>query len=354
MNKPRLFVCEKPQQAKIITELMEENDIVILAQSIAAYKFDYQEIKFKDAPYTREMPKYKKNIKYKNDIFNIGKWDCQKNYLECSTLSKIGELDGFSELIKEYFNQFSEIIYSCDYDLTGYRGFYFRMSEFFKLGSNWINFFDENNIKLTVMKIEAFDNKSLNNSYQERLPIKNNKDMEILKNNYMKKDYFEYNYNLNSILFFNQALKDVGYIKDSNHHILTKNYIWVLFELSKNKLPIFNLIKKMEKNYIAQSASRNQLLKNLKSMNLINYENLIKNGSIEISDIGIKFINRVHQKANDPFIGARLLKNNYQSLSDFYGFDRKKANNLSYLDFKIKYEKYLYNTFSKQKRFLRK
>ncbi len=354
MNKPKLFVCEKPQQAQFITELMKKNDVVILAQSIAAYQFDYQEIKFKNAPYTRETPKYKKNKKYKNDVFNIGRWDYKKNYLECPILNKIGELNEFSEIIKEYFNQFSEIIYSCDCDLTGYRGFSFRMSEFFKLGYNWIDFFDENNIKLTVMEIEAFDTKSLNNSYQDRLPIKNNKSMEDLKNSYMKKDYFEYNYNLNSILFFNQALKDVGYIKDSNHHVLTKNYIWVLFELSKNKLSIFNLIKKMERNYIAQNASRNQLLKNLKSMNLINYDDLIENSSIEISDIGIKFINRIHKKANDPFIGLRLLQNNYKNLFDFYGLDKNKANNMSYLDFKIKYEKYLYNTFSKQKRFLRK
>ena len=354
MNKPKLFVCEKPQQAKIITKLMNQNDIVILAESISAYKFDYQEIKFKDAPYTREIPKYKKNTKYRNDMFNVGSWDYKKNYVECSILNQIEELNEYTELIKEYFNQFSEIIYSCDYDLTGYRSFSFRMNYFFKLGSNWIDFFEENNIKLTVMDIKAYDIKSLNNSYQERLPIKNNKDMENLKNNYMKKDYFEYNYNLNSILFFNQALKDVGYIKDSNHHILTKNYIWVLFELSKNKLPFFNLIKKMERNYIASAASRDQLLKNLKSMSLINYDDLIKNSSIEISELGIKFINRIHKKANDPFIGLRLLQNNYKNLFDFYGLDKNKANNISYLDFKIKYEKYLYNTFSKQKRFLRK
>lgn len=357
MNKPKLFVAEKPQQAEIITQLMEKNDVVILAQSIAAYQFDYQEINFKNAPYTREKPKYKKSNNhsgYKDNIFNIGKWDYKYNYSGCSTLKEIEELDEFSELIKEYFNQFSEVICSCDYDLTGYRGFSLRMSYFFKLGSNWIDFFQENNIKLTVIKIKSYSNEILINSYQKRLPIKDNKNIELLKNSYMKKDYFEYNYNLNSILFFEQALKDVGYIKDSNYHILTKNYIWVLFELNKNKLPFFDLVDKMKNYYIANSASYWQLLKNLKLMKLINYEDSDKKMITEISDIGVKFINRLHKKANDPFIGIRLLQNNYVEISQIDSIHREKANNLSYSDFKFKYEKYLYNTFSKQKRFLRK
>jgi len=352
MSKKKLFVCEKPMAAKLISSIMSDDDIAILAQGTAAYQFNYQEISFKESPYTREIPKYKKNNNY--EFFDIVTFDNKGNSFECPTLKEIRNLDQYSEIIKEYFAQFSEVIYCCDYDLTGYRAFSFRMEFYFKIGDNWEDFFEKNNIKLSVIKINAFDSEMLKESYKERLLIKGNVELESLKSNYIKKDYFEYNYNLNSMLFFGQALREVGYIKGDHDFLLTKNYIWVIFELNKNKLNLSTLLKKMENKNIASSASRKQLLKNLKLMGLIKEDNSFSNKCLELSQLSLDFIKKLHKKVDDPFISLRLLHNNFEYGYNISGLKIKNVENLSILDFMEKYEKYLYNTFSKQKRFLRK
>jgi DNA topoisomerase IA len=361
MTKRTLFICEKPNAAKSIQIIMKQQDTVILAQCIAAYEFDYQDISFSESPYTKEEPKYK--FKGNNlNVFNVGSVDFEGKYIDCPQLINIYNLKQkinkekefqhkFENEIEKYFSQFNEIIYICDPDLSGYRGFTFRMEKYFELGENWIDYFEKLNIKITAIKLEAFNNDMLIKSYNERTNFKNNEFLKMLKSNYMKKDFFEYNYNLNSILFFNNALNMVGHIKKDTDVTLTKNYISTLFLINKTKLSEGDLIIHMERNYIANPSSLTTLIDNLKLMNLIFVNDLKK---FELTEKGTNFISKMHNKINDSQIGLRLLLNNFEDSSQIYGFGKQKLNNLSLKDFKIKYEKYLYNTFSKQKRFLRK
>ena len=57
--KRKLFFVEKPCAAQSFSFLLEKQDMAILAQSIAAYKFDYKNINYSNAPYTKETPLYK-------------------------------------------------------------------------------------------------------------------------------------------------------------------------------------------------------------------------------------------------------------------------------------------------------
>jgi hypothetical protein len=353
MNKPKLFVCEKPNSAKSIQSITSEGDVIILAQCTAAYHFDYQSINFKDAPYSKEIPKYKYNKKFKNTIFNIGVFDNKGNHSDSPTLISI-EKNKTAEEMDEFFENFSEVIFACDSDLSGYRGFSFRMKYFFNLGENWINYFEKKFISLTTVKIKAFDRNSLRNSYKNRKEIKNNKEMERFKDNYLKKDYFEYNYNLNSMLFFNQALADIGYVKNGSENLLTKNYIWLALYLSKKESSESELIYNMERAYIANACSRHAIIENMIVMNLIERANCKKGKILRLTRLGFDFINKLHKKVDDPFIGLRLILNNHEYRYFIHGTQRAKSENLSLDSFKEKYEKYLYQTFSKQKRFLRK
>jgi len=72
----------------------------------------------------------------------------------------------------------------------------------------------------------------------------------------------------------------------------------------------------------------------------------------QISEKGKLFVECLHKKLRDPNLSTRLgrdILSEYEFLSSY-----EKVNDLSIEDFKDKYERYLYNVFSKQKRYLRK
>ena len=73
--------------------------------------------------------------------------------------------------IKEFFLNFDEIIFACDYDYTGWRGFEFKMFYFFELGKEWIDFFNSYNIKISIIKTCSYDKNSLIKSFKERKNI---------------------------------------------------------------------------------------------------------------------------------------------------------------------------------------
>lgn len=357
MNQRILFLSEKPMQAKALSFLMKDNDKVILAQNIVSYKFDYQELKYSEAPYTNEEPKYK-FIAKQPDIFHTSSFNNEENMENCPFLKKFFKLKKFKfsseeekiELLKEYFSQFNEIVFACDMDHTGYRHFHFKFAKYFELGENWGKFFDELNIKITGMKITCYDKKTLKECFENREPFFNNPFFENLKTIYLKKDFFEYNYNLNSILFFNEAMRLSGYVKYENYNVLTKNYIATLFFIQNESLKEHEVVSKMVRHHVGSSSTMAQIIENLKLMNLVKY----KEYNLSLTEFGATFLTLLHKKVNDPYLNIRILQNNYRRLDDLKAKEREKANFLSLEEFKDKYSKYLYTVFSKQKRFLRK
>jgi len=206
------------------------------------------------------------------------------------------------------------------------------MRYFFELGKEWIDFFNIYNIKISIMKVCSFDEKSLSKYFAERKNIYDS-DYHLLKESYIKKDFFEYNYNLNSLLFFNNILKKINI--DKNDIILTKNHISTLFLLQKENLTEDLIIQLMNKRKIGQASSFAEIVYNLNILKLTQKRNEL----VSLSEQGELFLSFLHKKINDPYLNIRLQN------------DHKE---LSVEDFKIKYEKYLYEIFSKQKRFLRK
>lgn len=363
MTKRTLFVCEKPSVAEDLSVIMGESDKAILGLGAVIYKFNYQDVKFSESPYTKEEPKYKLSLDTLSGAnhFHYGVWNNTKEKSDDINLKEYFELvkkNSFNkktiECLFNFFNDFDEVVYACDNNATGCRSFCFKFEKYFNLGKNWINYFEDRNIKMTAMYIFLNDKTSLKKAYGERTPIKNSEYFQSLVDDYIKKDFFEYNYNLNSILFYSDALRKVGYIKDENYKVLTKNYILSLYLLQENEnLLKDDFIDKMEERKIGTSRSRNLIIENLLKMNMIKDINDGNRISLMLSNLGKSFLNLLHKKVNDKYLGIRL------SQDRFYNSNHIKKNlentaQMSVEDFKSKYEKYLYNTFSKQKRFLRK
>lgn len=336
--KRKLFLTEKPDSAENLSFLLKKQDITILAQCIGGYKFNYINIDYSNTPYTKLNPLYKENVKFIHSIFNTNAFFQNKNRIEFPYLLEIinskenKNKEDLKRKVEEFFINFDEIIFACDYDHIGWRGFEFKMTYFFKLGEKWINFFNSCDIKISIMKIFSYNKKSLKKSFMKRKNIQDS-DCHLLKESYIKRDFFEYNYNLNSLLFFNKILKKIEI--DNKNITLTKNYIATLFLLKEGKMLEKDLITFMREKKVGESSIFFEIIYNLRSLNLIKREGHF----ISISNKGKLFLSFLHKKSNDPYLNIRIIKD---------------INELSLEDFKIKYEKYLYQLFSKQKCFLRK
>ena len=336
--KRKLFFVEKPFAAQSFSFLLEKQDMAILAQSISAYKFDYKNINYSNSPYTKETPLYKENKNFTHSVFNTNAFFQNENRIELPHLLEILKLkenknkEVLKRKIKEFFLNFDEIIFACDYDHTGWRGFEFKMFYFFELGEEWIDFFNSYNIKISIIKTYSYDKNSLIKSFKERKNIFDS-DYYLLKEGYIKKDFFEYNYNLNSFLFFYNIFKKLNI--DNKNIVLTKNHIATLFLLKSEKFTEHDIMGIMSKRNIGQESSYSEIVYNLSFLKLTQK----RNEFVFLSEQGELFLSLLHKKINDPYLNIRLQK------------DHKE---LSVEDFKIKYEKYLYEVFSKQKRFLRK
>jgi len=360
MRNNKLFICEKPSCAKNHEFLLEEGDLIIIACGTGSYKFDYQEMSFSDAPYTNESPQYK--IHHDGDFtpLTLSAWNSEERF-ESDVLRKLVTLNKDKEknhreidsVTNNFLKDFDEIIFSCDSDVTGVRAFCFKLERFFNLGINWREKLALNKIKVTAINYSALDKKSLERYYENRDLLDKNQLFSLLESAYIKKDFFEYNYNLNSILFFTDALDLPEHLIGEYDFILTRNYILILFLIRDKKTLFTNNLNRTLEN-IGSVISHEISIDNLLKIGLIKEDrcNPFKRNFNEIcyrykiTSIGEDFLNNLHKKVNDPHLGDRLHNDNFTPYS--------KTLNLPTDDFKIKYEKYFYNVFSKQKRFLRK
>ena len=139
MKKNKLFICEKPACAEEFRFLLNDGDLIILGCGIASYKFDYQKISFTKSPYSNETPRYKINSEAMlNTSLMLSAWD-SNGKTKVNALKKITKLHK-SEIKSEFdiplitndfLSNFDEIIFACDTDITGVRGFCFKFEKFF-------------------------------------------------------------------------------------------------------------------------------------------------------------------------------------------------------------------------------
>lgn len=337
----KLFVCEKPSQLKKINEVFNKKHMGIIAPSINSYKFNYEELKYSNAPYTNKIPKYKYNYLTEKQYFSVGVSESINSKVSITTNEFLKNYfeSNFKKYVIDFFYQFDEIIIACDIDHSGIRGIDFKFEKYFNLGKEWINFFEKMNITVSIMKITSFDEKDLKEKYENRENLKNSKNYKILQKTYINKDFFEYNYNLNAILFFNDILHKID-LKNEYDIVITKNHISFLFILKniiqENNMNFNFIYKELLNKKIGSEASIIEILNNLLKLGLVKE----KNKEIYfLSQKGIEFVSYLHKKTNDPYLNLRLVE------------DMQKLN---VDDFQKKYEKYIYTVFSKQKRLLRK
>lgn len=266
---------------------------------------------------------YPKNIPYsnypqiKNPEFKLIN-DKSNTYLEFykDCMSIISEIN------------YDEIIIICDYDHTGVFGANLVLSK--NLYKNWkknVNYYfipvirrdkiEKDFIKQVINK----DLKSIN---------KNKAIFEKLLLEGEIKRYFDFNYNLNSQVFFSEILKHINeknnFHKETKNITITKFMLLTLFLISKldNKIPNTNASVlrlmcdykgsgKFEKNLfygIGTPASTHYIFHNLIDLNLIEEcgENTYKNKLYKISVIGETFLKLLNKKMFDPDIPFRLRK----------------------------------------------
>jgi hypothetical protein len=318
--KRRLFLFEKPSQMEAFFKngFLEKNDFAVIAPSYLSYYFDYDQkttnkitnyipryilnkksYGCNDILYSFENKIYKKKFKLFENIINEN-----KNIREKS-LKKI----------KLLINNVDEIYCACDSGFSGTRGFDFKMEKYFD-----INILE--NSKKTYYIDMYFEPTPNKNS----LLLDNEKYIEG-KNSYIKKDYFNYNFNINSFKYYTAYIKKKGILMKKP---LTINMILVLLIIKNHIFYEYDLFEYMAQREIGTFAFKDNILEELILYKLVEK----KSDLLFLTHVGADFLKDNIKENNFNNIGINLCSN----ISDnFYNLEM----------FKEKYNKILINIFKK-------
>lgn len=355
-----LIICEKPSQAKDVLRNSPPDTTVLVCPCVVSYRFKYiSELRFADVPYHNEEVKYHNNItdhiNYPIDLKNlqtmvIHNGEEAKNilferfYNEKEKDSKSIDYIKTLNEVHDYIASFDEIVFGCDMDHTGVRGFTFLFDKYFEIEDFKI-FTTEHNISVNTYHYKNLNDKGFVKTIKNKKTFFSNENIIKHSRVYKNKDFFDYNYNMNSLMLFNKAYKEATGIK--NKQLMTKNFISALFIIKKyneendNKyINEYILSEILNKKHICSHASRGKLINFIMESKLVNYTQpkSIKE-NIHFNESGIKFLSLLHRKVDDPHLTDRLFKD-YKTLS--------------INDFNQKYSRYLTSVFGKQKRLVNK
>jgi hypothetical protein len=357
-KKNKIIFCEKPSQLKhVMKELGEDGDIGIICPAIAAFKFSYPEkINYQDIPSMNSDPIYLNNCcKYGNYGYVCKNGEMVKSeilfdFFQSSNHEKksINDCDrSWSQYrdevhlkTKDYIESFGEIICATDNDKTGVRGFEFYMEKY--LGFyNYKYQLKSKDVRISHLMYASMDRKGLLRAYDDRKLILESPYFDLLCESYKKKDYFEYNFNINSLILFGDILRNIGIY---GSFIINKNMLLTMMIVeSFNKISEHILIKEMEKNGIGQACSRSEIIERIYNQGLFYYTESKKNGKkirkLLLSEDGEEFLLNVHPKVKDPKMALHV--------------EKDINSDMSISKFKEKYREKFEIMFSKQKRFLR-
>lgn len=337
MNR-MLLICENESRFKEIKKELDKDAVIMLSHPIDSFKFDYSNNKVKEEAFTDKTPVYKENATNVKERYCVYNKDGDLNELEFGNVINLHN-ETVTENIRiegiKFLNNFSEIVFACENDLTGVRSFDFIFRFSFLLGDDWLNILKEMGIKVNFIgsDIEDEDYNTLVNNYHDRKKIEES-DFNKLQESFMKKDFFEYNYNLNAYLYFNMALLRSGY-NPIRSFVLTRNYIATLNIIKKENLRTLPLIKLMETKKIGSLSSRNLIIKNLEKVSLITQDKN-EDSVLKLTKKGRDFLTYLHEFIADENLNKDLISD---------------SNSLE--EFKLKYGKYLEKVFKSQSNFLK-
>jgi hypothetical protein len=363
LNNKVLIITEKPSQLQRLIEtptlktyLNTKTDVQHYSTvMISSFVFDYpKNIKYKEYPKSN-------NLSFKLNPTDFTEGELRYNQKENTNI--------------EFFSGFEELIIFPDPDHTGVYSAILTLEKV--LGENWKDYFKKViYIKLFNYEpehIEKHINKLLSNNGNNALNIENESDFKELYLRGKIKRYFEYNYNINSNIFFKEILKKDNIKIDftiSKHTIMAFYKFYNITEAEGIEEYGFQdaLQKHIGSGKYTQSeliwcygiggvASRWQLLQNLIDLKFIErkvvskrivkrdiYDNNMKivgTKEVEVEDIklfktdtGHKFLKLLSKKIYDTDLTFRL--NNWMLIS--------------FSEAKSQIDKYLIEMFKPQKR----
>lgn len=288
MNQRSLIIFEKKSQkepflkSKSFRSLIGNNYSCIYTMYLSYFAFKYPSLKYRDYPIT-QMPRY----------------------------SERGSVS-LDDLIPVVSQPYSRLIIATNYD---YRGFFSAHNILVhKYGESWRKNFKE----ILVIPTDDFSQDGISQSLlhidktkKERLSFFE-QEIESAKVKY----YFDYNYNLNSQVFFKEILLKRKILVGASP-TLTKYMIFVLWEIKRNLPDILvcgkghsdtptlllpsHLLNYMQKKGIGSIPSMCAIVDNLTSMGLIDF-------SIPsvLTSKGEAFIPLLVKQTRDPHISERL------------------------------------------------
>lgn len=346
----RLFLCEKPMQAKwyVDNEIGKEGDTFLITPTITSYYFKYPSyLSYKNFPFVNKEPVYKINKDselFNFDVFEIK--DGKRQVLENQPLKAYNkELKSYypnkekmADLIidiRRFIESFDCCVIAVDADHTGTRGVELFFNTYLQ------NYYPSSMIEKKGMKRMypyAMDKLSLKKAEMNMEDIfeKNSKHRDYI-DHYKNKDFFDYNFNINSLMIFEDMLKEVGCF--NKHFIMTNFMIQTILLLKKEKsLPIVKILRMMELSYIGSPISRNEIIEQLYEQGLIQkLKQSNKGETVSLTNEGLEFANLLHQKVKS--LDTKTL------YEDIY--------KLKHDDFRDKYSKKLGVYFKKQRNFFR-
>ena len=315
-----LVIIEKQSQK----EILEKSNIFIDYLTDKEYDF-LETLSF--VPFTF---KYPKNIKYK-EYPKSNNLEYKLNSSLVNFNQKI--LNQYEKLNKDYLLSFDELFLAPDFDHTGIYSVYLILENI--LGPDWKSLFK----KIHYLKFISFDKKTINNEILQVI-FDDNYNSSIEKKfdrlyEYAKiKRYFEYNYNINSNIFFKEVFvklinsyinKEDDFFKNrissliegeiptfTKYIIMTFHIIAEDFNYNVKLNDLLSYIQKYEGSgkyseytncSIGSPASVGLIIKRLEELALIDISD---KGLVRFTDLGIQFHSLLHNKTFDVDLPFRI------------------------------------------------
>ena len=290
-----LLMFEKKSQKETFMKINNFIEIVgtttpsiIITKMLTDYKFKYPQEKYNKYPIIQ-------NIDYK-------------------------DINSYPELDHDY----DRLVIATDFDYVGHFSVHKILIN--KIGDNWRDCFD----KIIVINTNSYDSEETRTM---NLDLNYNLSFFEKNINYAeRKYYFDYNYNLNSKVFFNEIIKKKNLSKLNIS--ISKYMLLALWQIRNKKLMSLGIYDfmhnykgsgKYEKRRLGSVASIGTIIKNLEDLGFLDNSGITANGN--------SFLDSLVKQAFDPDLPMRI---------DIF------SNNPD-PDVFNKIDKYLLNVFSKQK-----
>ena len=284
----KLFISEKPAQIKTVLKQCghpEDDGLVFFA--IGSFLFDYPDHNLLELPVLPSGPSYKYISNNKNNgiVYNSKTNGFKKNEDSLLLNNALKDPDKYRKDVEDFFSKYDEIVFAMDFDHTGVRGFIQHFSRL--LGLNTLKEIF-NNYNISILNNYIYP---ISNAFIKRFEKSNYRDLMDFEEYFIKNDYEEYVFNINSYNFFHSIFENFHGLNEEGR-IFTRKHIYALIEFSNLKNDYsseHNFLSIMSRKEIGSVLSRFEILNNLVSIGFLKREKSI----IYLTKSGSDFCNKM-------------------------------------------------------------